>query len=159
MKNRKRIHEYTECVGDLLESDIVLLMDQYRHHKNITCLEHSVHVSYSSFLLCKLLSCDYRSAARGALLHDLFLYDWRTTRPEQGLHAFAHPLIALENANKHFTLNEVEQDIIVKHMWPVTAKPPRFKESFIVSCVDKHCALMEIISPEVKRIPIKTRLS
>jgi len=30
-------------------------------------------------------------------------------------------------------LNEIEEDIIRKHMWPLTLVPPKYKESFIVS--------------------------
>ncbi len=37
----------------------------------------------------------------------------------------------------------MEKDIIKKHMWPMTAVPPKYKESFIVTCVDKYCATIE----------------
>ncbi|ATW26439.1 HD family phosphohydrolase [Candidatus Formimonas warabiya] len=135
--------EYHKCISDLIENDIVWAMSGFKHHGNITCLEHSVHVSYKSFLMCKSLGLDYRSAARGGLLHDLFLYDWHRTKPAQGWHGLVHPLIALENANKNFSLNKIEKDIIIKHMWPLTMNLPRYKESFIVLLVDKYCALVE----------------
>jgi uncharacterized protein len=42
-------------------------------------------------------------------------------------------------------LNDIEKDIIEKHMWPLTLKLPKYKEAFIVSFVDKYCAFMESI--------------
>lgn len=63
----------------------------------------------------------------------------------KGLHAFTHPQTALENASKLFDLNEKECDIILKHMWPVTIKLPKYKESYIITLVDKYCAIQESI--------------
>ena len=57
-------------------------------------------------------------------------------------HAFKHPQIALENALKICNLNEKEQDIILKHMWPVTFfKFPKYKESYVITITDKLSAL------------------
>ena len=39
--------------------------------------------------------------------------------------------------------NQKEKDIIVKHMWPVTIKFPKYPESFIVTFVDKYSAIQE----------------
>jgi uncharacterized protein len=90
------------------------------------------------------MGLDYRSAARGGLLHDFFLYDWHIKKSHEGLHGFIHPRVALENANKYFHLNDMEQDVICKHMWPMTIKPPKYKEAYIVDAIDKYCAFMEI---------------
>ena len=79
------------------------------------------------------------------MLHDLFLYDWRKRENgRKGLHAFTHPKTAYENASKLFNLNDKEADIILKHMWPVTFFSfPKYTESFILTLVDKYCALSE----------------
>lgn len=37
-------------------------------------------------------------------------------------------------------LTPIEKDIIMKHMWPLTAIPPRYPESFLVSFIDKLIA-------------------
>jgi uncharacterized protein len=140
-----RFERYLKLIDDLIDNETVCEMKEFIHHKNVNCFEHSLHVSYYSYLVCRFLQLDYVSAARGGLLHDLFLYDWRVERLSAGAHAFQHPLIALENANKTFTLNRVEQDIIKKHMWPVTPALPRYFESFVVGCVDKFCACKEVL--------------
>ncbi len=78
------------------------------------------------------------------MLHDLFLYDWRVRQDNRkGLHAFTHPKTALENASKLFDLNAKETDIILKHMWPVTIRFPKYIESYVITFVDKYCALEE----------------
>lgn len=138
-------NEYEKCISDLIQNETVRSMENFIQHSNITCLEHSIYVSYSSYLICRRLGLDYRSAARGGLLHDFFLYDWHITKPTNGLHGFTHPSTALKNANEKFSLNKIEKDIIEKHMWPLTIRLPKYKESFIVSFVDKYCSLMEII--------------
>ncbi|MDD4169439.1 MAG: HD family phosphohydrolase [Desulfotomaculaceae bacterium] len=136
-------HEYKYCINELVHNENIYSLDGFAHHRNVSRLEHSLHVSYLSYLACKKLGFDYRSAARGGLLHDFYFYDSRVTRPKGGRHCFIHPTIALENANSLFNLNDLEKDIIVKHMWPVTVKMPKYKESFIVTFYDKYCASME----------------
>lgn len=153
-KNFCSYSEFENCISDLLKSKTVQSMGKFMQHSDITCLEHCMNVSYKSYLVCKFLKLDYKSAARGALLHDLFLYDWHTTKPYKGLHAFSHPYIALENANRVFELNKKEKDAIVKHMWPLTIVLPGHPESLVVSFADKYCALMETIAAtaRLKRI-------
>lgn len=135
--------EYTGIVRDITRSETVRRMRAFSQHGDISCFEHCVLVSYYSFRICRRLGLDYRSAARGGLLHDLFLYDWHCDKPDKGLHAFAHPRIALRNADRLFRLNDRERDIIRKHMWPLTVSLPRYRESFVVSVVDKACAFAE----------------
>lgn len=135
--------EYERCVRNIIMNEKVQSMKKFLQHGDTNCLEHSIYVSYSSYILCRWLGFDYSSAARGGLLHDFFLYDWHTGKPYKGLHGFIHPDIALQNAQRYFHLNEREKDIIKKHMWPLTIRLPRYKESYIVLLVDKYCALME----------------
>ena len=133
-------------------------MTNISHHSNITRLEHSLHVSYYSYLACRRLGLDYRSAARGGLLHDFYFYDSHVTKPEKGYHCLCHPKIALENATKYFDLNDMEKDIIVKHMWPVTMTPPKYKESLLVTFIDKYCASLEFAHSDGSRlIPLPGR--
>lgn len=143
--------EYMECICELIQHEVVESMKNFIQHGDINCLEHSLYVSYCSYLLCKRLGLDFRSAARGGLLHDFFLYDWHTGKPYRGLHGFIHPHIALQNANKYFNLTDREKDIIQKHMWPLTLDLPRYKESFVVLLADKYCASMEITRSGILR--------
>lgn len=139
----KNDSEFQTIIYDLFNNETVKEMKKYRQHYNTNCFDHCYVSSYYCYLICKKLKLDYKSAARGAMLHDLFLYDWRKKQDRTGLHAFTHGKTACENACKLFNLNNKEKDIIVKHMWPVTLVPPKYKESFILTLVDKYCALSE----------------
>jgi len=145
-KKDTRSTEYYHYVKDLLDNEVVQSMKQFRHHYGTTCLQHSINVSYYNYLICKKLGFDAKAGARAGLLHDLFLYDRKVYIRTKGesLHGFRHPKIALDNANSHFELNECEEDIIEKHMWPLTLELPKYRESYVIVFVDKYCAVAEI---------------
>ncbi|MDF1495499.1 HD domain-containing protein [Caproiciproducens sp. CPB-2] len=145
--SRSEKQYFTDCSLELLKSEIVQRMGTFIQHANVSCLEHSISVAYYSYWLCRKLNLnvDCRSIIRGALLHDFFLYDWHVTKNPKGLHGFKHPLTALENAEEHFSLNDCEKEIIVRHMWPLTLTPPKCREALIVSLSDKFCSIIEIL--------------
>lgn len=139
--------EFNNIIYDITINEIVLQMNNYRQHANTTCYEHCLYVAYYTYLVCKKFNLDYISATRAAMLHDLFLYDWRyRIDGRKGLHAFTHPHTALKNASKIFELNDIEKDVIINHMWPVTPSLPKYKESLIVTFTDKYSAIKETIS-------------
>lgn len=136
--------EFINIIKDILENETVQQMNNYKQHYETTCFEHCLVASYYCYLYCKKLNLDYISCSRAAMLHDLFLYNWRKRQNgRKGFHAFTHPKTAYENASKLFNLNDKESDIILKHMWPVTLSFPKYKESFLLTIVDKYCALYE----------------
>ena len=139
--------EFYSIVEDLLNNDTVQEMKKYRHHFETSCYDHCLCVSYYAYKMAKKWHTDYTSAARAGMLHDLFLYDWRKPRPDgKGLHAFRHPRIALNNAMKEFELNKVEQDAILKHMWPLTVFLPKYKVSYILTLSDKYATFLDNIN-------------
>ena len=155
MNGRKPFEdEYYEAIQDICEHEEFLKLKEYFHH-NSSIYEHVQDVAYFSYRICKFLKLDYRSAARGALLHDFFLYDWRNhdvpDLHRKKFHGIEHPMIALANAKKYFSINEIEEDIIKKHMWPLTLIPPKYKESFIISFADKYLSSKEFINEFKKR--------
>lgn len=143
--NTKENTEFIYIISEIINNPRVQEMKNFRQHYDTSCFEHCLEVSYISYRICKKLGFDYVSTARAGLLHDLFLYDWRDSKKKLNLekyHAFIHPKIALDNASKLFELNDTEKDIILKHMWPVTFFSfPKYKESFIITLVDKYSAL------------------
>jgi len=147
MEGRKPFEdEFYDITKDIYTHDEFMKLKLHQHH-NSSIYDHVMDVSYFSYRACKFLKLDYRSAARGALLHDFFLYDWRNhdvpDLPAEKFHGIEHPKIAVANAKKHFILNDIEEDIIRKHMWPLTLVPPKYKESFIVSFADTYLASKE----------------
>lgn len=137
-------NEFKYCINDLAEHEMIRSLEGFVHHRNFTRLQHCLHVSYLSYLVCRKVGLDYQSAARGGLLHDFYFYDSHAVKPDRGNHYFCHPSIALDNAAQLFPLNEMEKDIILKHMWPVTISPPKYRESYVVMMMDKCCAAREV---------------
>lgn len=135
--------DYVNCISDLFKHENVKSMVNYIQHGDVSCLEHSIRISYRSFVICRFLRLDWASVARGGLLHDYFLYDWHNSPCKW--HGFVHPKLALANASRDFDLNNIEKNIIKTHMWPLTIIPPRYLESFIVCLVDKYCSLFETL--------------
>lgn len=140
------VADFYSNISVLLENDKVKQLDNYIQHYCHTRLQHSLDVAYYSFFITRLFGWDSRSTARAALLHDLFLYDRYDGSYTGKNHVRTHPLIALENAREICTLNKIEEDIIKKHMWLITLMPPRYKEGFVVTFVDKFCAAKEFFT-------------
>lgn len=134
---------FLETIQDLIEIPEVKKLDHCSHHYRSTRLEHCVNVSYYSFLICRRFGWDYRSAARGGLLHDLFYYECKNVGIGTWKHFYLHPRFALHRAEKICTLNAIERDIIAKHMFIPCLRPPKYKESAVVCLVDKMCATYE----------------
>ena len=136
-------YEFQQIIKEIIENETVNEMKKYRQHGSTDCFEHCYNASYLCYKISKKLNLDYKAAARGAMLHDLFLYDWRVKGDRKGLHAYTHGRLAYENACKLFKLNATEKDMIINHMWPTTIIPPKTKEGFILTAVDKYCAITE----------------
>lgn len=121
---------------------------QYPQHGSTTRLVHSMAVAYYSYRLAKStrLSFHWEELVRGALLHDYFFYDAQDGDSAHKWHWTRHPGIAAENAKKEVTLTPIEEDTIRSHMFPLTVKPPKYREGVVVSLVDKACSVYEFFS-------------
>ena len=146
----KHITEYK------LAKDLFTRGKEFTQHGTTSVFEHSVSVAKFSLLFAYAIErrfpsfeIDKTSLVRGALLHDYFLYDWHDPDPSHRLHGFTHPGTALRNAQRDYELNDIEKDIISKHMFPLTVVPPRYRESVIVCLADKWCALCETFKIDV----------
>ena len=158
----KRITEYKLAKElftrgkDIILSPEAQVLKTFTQHGETTVFEHCLSVAKFSLLMAHFLertlkiSIDKDSLVRGALLHDYFLYDWHDkTVPGRRVHGFTHPTTARKNAERDFGLNDLERDIISKHMFPVTPFPPMHRESVIVNLADKWCALCETLKLDV----------
>lgn len=145
--------KYKELVSEIVTNPAVQEMKKFNHHSHTNCFEHSVHVSYYNYLICSRLGWDAKAAAKAGLLHDLFLYDWHGHKPEEGerMHGFEHPTKALKNAQNNFDITRKEGDIILKHMFPLTIAPPKYKESCVIIMTDKFCSVCEVMDRFFKR--------
>ena len=151
--------EFYRLIKDIVTTKEFRDMRHYQHHIKGSVYDHSIKVAYLCYCHYKKygLDMDLRRFVRAALLHDFYLYDWRESKKEHMNHSYIHPKIALENAKKEFgELNEIEEDIILSHMWPVTLfKFPKYKESYLVCFSDKICAMKEFFGNVRNKKPNK----
>lgn len=152
----RELKKYAE---DILNSANFQRTKEHIQHGNMTVNEHCINVAKTSLMIKKKLhiTCNQRDLVRGALLHDYFLYDWhkKDLKNPHKLHGFYHPGRALRNAKKEYVLTKRQEDIIKKHMWPLTVVPPMCREAWIVTAADKYCSLMETF--RLHKGKIKTR--
>lgn len=146
---REVYREIERYAPDILKSRNFRKTKEYIQHGNMTVNAHVLNVARYSILLNDKIHANSqkRDLVRGALLHDYFLYDWHKPDKENPhrLHGFFHPGVALRNASREYELTDREKDIIKKHMWPLTVKPPMCREAWIVTAADKWCSLLETL--------------
>ena len=151
--------ELKKYAEDILNSANFQRTKEHIQHGNMTVNEHCINVAKTSLMIKKKLhiTCNQRDLVRGALLHDYFLYDWhkKDLKNPHKLHGFYHPGRALRNAKKEYVFTKRQEDIIKKHMWPLTVVPPMCREAWIVTAADKYCSLMETF--RLHKGKIKTR--
>lgn len=149
--------QFWSMLQQLLRNSRLPDMQYLRHHGVTSVLDHSIAVAYYSNLTAAALErlgirFSRGELVRGALMHDYFLYDWHDGTPDGSLHGLTHPLTAWRNAMQDVPLSVREQDIIKKHMFPLTLTPPKYRESALVCLIDKLCAVYESLNPN----PYKT---
>ena len=64
-------------------------------------------------------------------------------------HGFTHAKEALENSKNVFPdlMNEKIENIIERHMFPLNKIPPKYKEAWLITIVDKIVSLEVIFEP------------
>lgn len=146
--------EFLRITSDIYADPDYQRLRHYTHHYSTTRFQHCVNVAWYTYLWTKKQGLNYRSATRGAMLHDFYLYDQhKGEQPIRGRHCAVHPVIALQNAKQHFEVDPIIEDCILHHMWPSCPGMPKTKEGMIVEAADKYCASIEWSSRQVRRIP------
>ena len=148
--SKKNKDEFLRITHDIINNYKFKELDNDFHH-GITRFGHSFRVAKATYRCCKFLKLDYIKATRAALLHDFYLdREFSVERPKQILSA--HPNVALINAKKYFNLTDKEANIIKSHMFPLNGVVPKYKESWVVSAVDKGVALYEMYRYKFKLV-------
>lgn len=152
MLSREQIQHLVAKYGrEVIEHPHMAVERQSYQHGNVTTFAHSIRVACLAVWLADRLhlwhKVNLKSLIRAGLLHDYFLYDWHDwDNGEHRWHGFTHGSAAATNAAKDFDLNEVEIDSITHHMFPLTPKPPKYIEGYLVTAADKLSATKETLS-------------
>ena len=138
---KRDINEFYNLVDEYINHPKVLEMKEYVHH-GIRRYDHCFRVAYHTYKITKILNLNYQSATKAAMLHDFFTDELENEKSKIKRYR-NHPKIAVENAKKYFGLNAMEEDIIERHMFPITFTPPKYLESWIVDIVDDVASVYE----------------
>ena len=139
MKIYKREEFYT-IVNDIINNDEFLKLKNISHH-GITRYEHCLRVGYYTYIVTKSLGLNYIKATRASVLHDFFIDEVSDMNSIFRLRR--HSNYAVMNAKKYFEIGDLEEDIIRRHMFPITFVPPKYLESWIVDIIDDFAAIYE----------------
>lgn len=148
---------FYDILEEVCRNSRILESHRYIQHGTTSVFRHSVSVAYVSFCLAAKMGApvDMPSLVRGALLHDYFLYDWHVKDDAHKWHGFRHARCACDNAMRDVPdLNEVEQDMIRCHMFPLNLRPPKYMEGWILCCADKICSSAETLEGRIPQRPL-----
>lgn len=141
----KKDKEYLSIINKIMNNNAFKELEKIKHH-NTNRLNHSIKVSYYSYKIAKKLKLDYEETAVGGLLHDFYtdkISDCNNFKDKLLLFSSKHPKDAVNNAISNFDLTEKEINIIKTHMFPMNYRIPKYKESWLVSIVDKILSFKE----------------
>ena len=147
---RDRIKDDLMLYGnDVLKSEEMKQAFQQTHHQWSTVGEHTFRVAFSSVMICYALrklniKVSIPAVVVGALCHDLGILG-RTGKFRNNRECCRqHPLDSVEAAKRICPdLDEKTEQIISRHMFPLTPKPPMNREGVIVTIADKYCSVKD----------------
>ena len=151
--------DWYNIVEEILLNDEFQKRKYFRHHKG-SLWDHVTEVSYYSYLMAKAKHLDERTCAIAGLLHDFYpkaykysdelkqidpeyLSDVRKKQPIHQMHGFTHAEAASKNSWKYFPnlMDEKIDECIKTHMFPLNIRPPKYKEGWIITYVDKKLSI------------------
>lgn len=146
--------EFLNYINDIINSKEFIKRKEYEHHENESVYDHSLKVAYSSYLFAKKHNLNTRDISIGALLHDFYSEPWKKNTKHKAFlkkHGFVHAKEARDNAYIFFPhlMNERIDNIILRHMFPLNIHPPKYKESWVVTLMDKKCSISILGNPKV----------
>lgn len=145
--------QFLKIINPIITHEEYLKRKNYMHHENLSVYDHSMIVAYKSYKFAKKHNMDIESITIGAILHDFYYKPWQENKEKKKffeMHGFVHAKEALENSKIYFPthLNPKIEDIILKHMFPLNIALPKYKESWVVTCMDKISSLDVLKHPK-----------
>ena len=135
---------YSKIVNDILTNDDFCKLKYIEHHAT-NKYAHSIRISHRAYKIAKFLKLDSIAVARAGLLHDFAISKNGRNFKERVIETFIHPKNALEESKKRFELSDMEENIIVSHMFPFYIAIPQYLESWLVDIVDKVIGSYELL--------------
>jgi len=175
VKKHPLFNRWYEIVEYILKSDEFQKRKVFMHHYNMSVWDHSILVSFNSYITSCYLGADSYVSAVAGLLHDFYDQAWIDTDDirllDNGIHTknldiklplfkkhgFTHASEAARNYIKYFPELENKKitNSIKRHMFPLNIIPPRYIEGWIITIVDKLDSVHEL--PDINYVPNKIK--
>jgi len=147
MRKQEDIEKEIRTVGhEILLSEWFSKGFEQSHHFRSNVSDHSLHVTKTALRLAGMFrSVDRESLIKACLCHDIGLIGNREYVYTSGRMCITqHPIDSEERAREILgDLTDIEEDVILHHMYPLVLKMPRTKEGALICIADKYCALYE----------------
>ena len=152
--------EWYEIARPILEHPEFQKRKTFAHHGSISVYEHVIMVSMQAYKMAKKRNLNYRDATIAGLLHDFYTTPWMEDtikKPILKRHAFIHAEVALNNAKEYFSelLNPTIENTILRHMFPLNIRPPKYLVGWIVTLADKIVSIECFHEPKFIKGTIK----
>ena len=138
MKNNQ---EFEDIINSYITREEFKDLKNYKHH-GISRYEHLLRTAYYTYKVSKFFKLDYQEITLAALFHDYYHDEVKDLPFRKRL--IKHPEYAIKNASKLVKLTPKQENIIRTHMFPITIKPPKYKEGWLVDIVDDIASLTDV---------------
>ena len=135
-----------------LNNPLIDRMKDVSMHRGSNCYIHSFLVAKLAIkrALRRKKELDLEAILVASILHDYYLYDWRSDRSLLKHHGSKHPYIAVDNAKRDFDISDKVASLIMSHMWPINFKCfPKTTEARIVCNADTWIAFKDFLCSKV----------
>ena len=135
------LYNFLGIVGDIVSHPVFLKLRFEKHHGS-NRYDHSLRVAIKTYKFAIKHKLDVVEVTRASLLHDFF-FNKDFGSNEQLFKLRTHPMMSVVNSKMYFNINEVQEDIIRTHMFPITKTIPKSYAGMIVSLIDKEISIYE----------------
>lgn len=148
--NRRIAADIRRYGKDIIGSDIFRRSFCQKHHTNMTVGEHTLNVTASALRICYRLQKaglepDLGAVTVGALCHDLGILG-RDHKFQSTIACWKlHPADSVKVTKQLVPgLDKKTEEIIRRHMWPLTPAIPDSLEACILVAADKYSSMREL---------------
>ena len=154
MKKQKQEEELLQSVQELgaeiIDSERFRAAGAIPHHLAGNVAQHSLNVARESCRIAEWLNrhgakVDVKDAVRGSLLHDIGMTEKEVFRSPSWKKAYSHTERGAALAREEYLANDVQEDAVRRHMWPICIVPPKHAAGWIVLAADKICSIRELL--------------
>ncbi len=149
MKEHVR-NEVRRLGKDIISTEEFMRAYDETHHKATSVAKHSEDVACTCIRMCRLLKrfgidISRKDVVNAALCHDLGMLDRDDVYENDRECHRLHPVESVNVAKSILSdYNDVVEDAISNHMWPIAGDFPKTREGRLIVVADKYCAMKDV---------------